>query len=115
MTAAERTAYQSGRTEEVAALEASLAVAWLNDHAPAAGAEGSSCETTECTTSTHCCGTATPKTGRYVTPTQENVCGDSSTLILKDALGREYDMVCSKAMKMLATAAAGITALYSLA
>jgi len=43
------------------------------------------------------------------------VCGDSSTLVLKDALGREYDMVCSQAMKMLATAAAGITALYSLA
>lgn len=37
MTAAERTTYQSGRTEEVAALEASLAVAWLNDHSPAAG------------------------------------------------------------------------------
>jgi len=113
MTAEERTTYESGRTEEVAALESSLAAAWLKDHAPADGVAGSSCSTTKCTTSAQCCGISTPKTGRYVTETLEDICADSSTLVYTDALGREYDHVCG-AQRMLVAAAAAVAALAAL-
>lgn len=76
MTAEERTTFESGRTDEVKALESTLAAAWLDDHAPADGAAGSSCATAKCTTTTQCCGVSTPKTGRYVTKTLEDICAD---------------------------------------
>jgi len=114
MTAAERTTYEKGREEEVAALESTLAVAWLKDNAPTSGAEGSSCETSVCTTSTHCCGTSTPKTGAYVTPTLDDICVDSTTLKFTDGLGREYDHVCSSAAKLLLSVAT-LAAFHTLA
>jgi len=116
MTASERTTFESGRTSDIAALESTLAVAWLEDNVPAAGEEGSSCETTACTTSTHCCGTSTPRTGAYVNPTLENICVDSTGNLEYTLLDITYDHVCgSGAYKMAATMAATAAALYSLA
>jgi len=115
MTAEERGYFDGNRTSDVAALEATLAAAWLSENAPTAGEAGSSCETDACTDSTHCCGTSTPRSGAYVTPTLDNICVDSSTLEYTDGLGRIYDHVCANAMKMLATSTAALAAMYSLA
>jgi hypothetical protein len=43
MTASERTTFESGRTSDIAALESTLAVAWIGNNTPADGEEGSSC------------------------------------------------------------------------
>jgi hypothetical protein len=122
MTASERTTFESGRASDIAALESTLAVAWIGSNIPAAGEEGSSCEGSDgnadlslCTTSTHCCGTSTPRTGAYVNPTLENLCVDSTSLEYS-LLDITYDHVCaSGAYKMAATMAATVAALYSLA
>lgn len=76
MTASERTAFESGRTADITALEASLTVAWMESNVPAAGEEGSSCETTACSGANQCCGTSTPTTGAYVNPTLADICVD---------------------------------------
>jgi len=114
MTAAERTTYESGRTSEVAALESTLAAAWLKDHEPADGEAGSSCATSRCSSTSHCCGDSTPKTGAYVVESLTDICADSSTLVYTDALGREYDHVCA-AKKLLVTTAAALAAFAALA
>jgi hypothetical protein len=114
MTAAERTAFDAARADEVSSLESTLAAAWLSSNAPADGQPGSSCSTTACSTTTHCCGTSTPKTGAYVTETLTDICVDSTTLVYTDGLGREYNHVCA-AKKLLSIAAAGLAALYALA
>jgi len=82
MTASERAAFETGRASDVAALEASLAVAWLADNQPTGTAEGTSCETTVCEGANQCCGTSTPRSGAYVTPALENICVDQTTLVI---------------------------------
>lgn len=113
MTAAERQTYESGRKSEVSALESTLAAAWIKDHAPADGEAGSSCATSRCSDTSHCCGNATPKTGAYVVESLEDICADSTNLTYTDALGREYVHVCG-AQKILAAATAAFAAFYAL-
>jgi len=114
MTDDERSEFVKARKDQVAALESSLAAAWLKDHAPAAGKPGSSCAgELKCTAMEHCCGKSTRKDGAFVNEPLEDICVDKSTLLFTDDLGREYTHVCA-AQKIMATAAAALVAAYSL-
>jgi len=76
MTASERATFESSRSADVAALESTLAVAWLESNAPTGTDEGTSCETTVCEGANQCCGDSVPRTAAYVTPTLTNICVD---------------------------------------
>jgi len=77
------------------------------------GEDGSSCAELKCTNEYHCCGTSTPKEGKFVNEKLESVCVNKDTLVYTDSLGREFNHVCA-ATKMFVSAVAAATALYSL-
>lgn len=114
MTDDERATFDKESLDRKDALESTLAAAWLKDHAPKAGEEGSDCSVTKCTNPNHCCGDSTPQEGAFVNKKLEKICGNKIMKKYEDALGSKYDHVCQGAQKVMATAAAALVAAYSL-
>lgn len=113
MTDEDREIFHDNRKTQIRALESTLAAAWIENNQPVSGEAGSSCAELKCTNVDHCCGTSTPKVGAFVNDKLENVCVDKNSLLYVDSLGREFDHVCA-ATKMMVSAVAAATALYSL-
>jgi len=114
MTDDERAEFDKESQDRKKGLESTLAAAWLKDHAPQAGEEGSDCSVNKCTNPNHCCGTSTPQEGAWVNEKLEKICGNKIMKKYEDVLGSKYDHVCEGAQKVMATAAAALVAAYSL-
>jgi len=116
MTEPERKEFIKGYEADKKKLESSLAAAWMADHKPKAGAEGSTCAgETKCTGTDQCCGTAKPASG-YVAATLTDICVKKSTdgkaTLYEDGLDRKYDHTCS-AKSLAVSVAAFATAVFA--
>lgn len=118
MTESERKEFDKGYEVDKKKLESSLAAAWMADHKPAAGAEGSTCAgDTKCTGTNQCCGTAKPATG-YVAAELKDICVKKSTdgkaTLYEDGLDRKYDHTCSAKSLVVSVAAFAAAAFASM-
>jgi len=117
MTKEERTAWAENFAEQAEKNASALAAAWIKENEPEAGKEGGQCNASgmKCEAG-QCCGTSTPKGNADGVTDGEmtNICvvsADQKTGAYTDGLGREYTHVCF-AQRLIATAAAAITAFY---
>lgn len=118
MTADDITEFKKTWDEESKKEASSLAAAWIKNNVPKDGEVGSACneETipAQCTSPTHCCGTATPKQGAFVKE-KKTLCAIRNRAVYEDQLGEEFTFLCQEMAKTIAATAATAGALvYSL-